>query len=76
MRRDSQSALPPPLLDVPSVAHLLNRPPSWVYAQVEAGLLPVIRVGRLLRFDADELAAWLDERREGPRPQLGAELER
>ncbi len=68
--------LPAALLDVPAVAEILNRPASWVYQQVEAGQLPVIRVGRFLRFDPVEIAAWLDARREGPRPQRLAENDR
>ena len=68
MQKTPDSSLPPPLLDVAAVAGILNRPASWVYQQVEAGELPVIRVGRLLRFDPRDLATWLDERREGPRP--------
>ncbi len=32
--------------------------PSTLYQWVAAGLVPVIRVGRLLRFDKEQLLIW------------------
>lgn len=60
---------PPRLLTVYEVADLLGKSREWVYRQADVGNLPVIRVGRSIRFDPTEIAAWLDERREGPRSE-------
>lgn len=40
-----------PLLKVGEVAKMLAIRPASVYRLVEAGRLPVMRVGKLLRFD-------------------------
>lgn len=58
--------LPPRLLDVDGLAQVLGRSRDWIYDEVEAGRLPAIRVGRFLRFDPSDIAAWLDDRRIGP----------
>ena len=55
------------LLDVDALATRLNCSAKWIYAAAEDGRLPAIRVGRLLRFDPDEIDAWIDERRTQPR---------
>jgi excisionase family DNA binding protein len=39
------------LWDVRDVARFLKVSRSWVYQRAEAGLLPCLRVGGLLRFD-------------------------
>ena len=39
------------LWDVQDVARYLKASRSWVYHRAEAGLLPCIRIGGLLRFD-------------------------
>lgn len=49
----------PVVLRVEEVAGLLRCDPSTVYSMVRAGELPHRRVGRVLRFDRDKLAAWL-----------------
>jgi excisionase family DNA binding protein len=45
------------LWDAQDVARYLKVSRSWVYHQVEAGLLPHLRVGGLLRFDPDAIRA-------------------
>ncbi|WP_067484301.1 helix-turn-helix domain-containing protein [Actinomadura hibisca] len=47
------------LLDVDQVCRLFRIKKSWVYDAVEAGTLPVIRLGRQLRFREPELVAFL-----------------
>ena len=44
-----------PLLDANGAAELLNVPASWVLAEARANRIPHIRLGRYVRFDADEL---------------------
>lgn len=61
-----------PLLDAEGAARLLNVPASWVLAEARAGRIPHVRLGRYVRFDADELAAWWRERARGPWRSRGA----
>lgn len=61
-----------PLLDAKQAATLLNVPASWVAAEARAGRIPHVRLGRYVRFDADELQAWWRTRRQGPWRTTGA----
>lgn len=45
-------------LRAPEVASLLGIPLGSLYRAVAAGEIPVVRVGRRLRFFADQLEAW------------------
>jgi excisionase family DNA binding protein len=47
----------PGLWDANDVARYLKVSRSWVYHRAEAGLLPSLRVGGLVRFDADAVRA-------------------
>jgi predicted DNA-binding transcriptional regulator AlpA len=44
-----------PLWDARDVAAFLKVSRSWVYHQAEAGILPYLRIGGLLRFDAQKI---------------------
>jgi excisionase family DNA binding protein len=55
-----------PLLDATGAAELLGVPRTWVLAQARADRIPHIRLGRYVRFDADELLAWARARQRGP----------
>ncbi len=54
------------LIDAKAAAELLGVPPSWVLAQARANRIPHVRLGRYVRFEPDELAAWWAKRRRGP----------
>jgi excisionase family DNA binding protein len=41
------------------VAHYLRVSRSWVYARAEAGELPCLHVGGLLRFEPSVVHSWL-----------------
>lgn len=63
-----------PLLDADQAAAMLglygrdSKPlRTWVLAEARANRIPHIRLGRYVRFDEDELAAWAAQRRRGPR---------
>ena len=56
-----------PLLDAKGAAELLSVPASWVLAEARADRIPHVRLGRYVRFDADELAEWCKGRHRGPR---------
>ncbi len=43
------------LWDAKDVAAFLKVSRSWVYHQAEAGLLPCLRIGSLLRFDSGSI---------------------
>jgi excisionase family DNA binding protein len=48
------------LLDADEVAQILRVPKSWVYSHLRE--LPVIRLGRYVRFKRSEVERFLDER--------------
>lgn len=49
------------LWDAHDVARYLKVSRSWVYQRAEAGLLPCVRVGGLLRFRPDSVRAIANE---------------
>src|SRR5437867_3925189 len=54
---------PTALLTVTEVAALLHVPTSWVYDHVRQGCsnpLPVVRIGKYLRFQMSDLAVYID----------------
>jgi len=51
------------LLTVDEVAARLQVPKGTVYALSRRKAIPVKRVGRLIRFDRDEIELWLEGRR-------------
>lgn len=61
-----------PLLDAKGAAELLNVPASWVLAEARHERIPHVRLGRYVRFDADELVVWWRERARGPWRDRGA----
>jgi excisionase family DNA binding protein len=56
------------LLTIQEVAERLNLKPSTLYAWAAQGTIPHLKLGRLLRFDPDEIDAWLHDRRRHPPP--------
>lgn len=50
------------LLTVEAVAELVGLSTTWVYRRVERGEIPHLKLGRAVRFDLDELQAWLKNR--------------
>ncbi len=63
---DNSSAPQPgtlkPMLSVPDLSALLGVPTKTVYAWTSARTIPFYRVGRHVRFDADQVQGWLQER--------------
>lgn len=41
------------------VAALMRLPLASVYELVRSGSIPVVRIGRLVRFEQDQIAAWI-----------------
>ena len=44
-----------PLWDAQQVAKFMNVSRSWVYQRVEAGLIPHLRLGGLVRFEPEAI---------------------
>ena len=53
------------LLTIPQVAAILNVTTARVYEMTRSGLLPVVRLGRQVRVDQEQLRDWIDQ---GGRP--------
>ena len=51
------------LLTVKEVSKRLQVKPSTIYRWAEQGIIPHLKLGRLLRFDPDEIEAWIQDRR-------------
>lgn len=64
------------LLDAKTAAPLLNVPPSWLLQEARRGTIPHVRLGRYVRFEEDELLAWVASRRCGPAPERGSDARR
>ena len=56
--KDTPAPLTPELWDANDVARYLKVSRSWVYQRAEAGVLPCLRVGGLLRFDPATVRAF------------------
>jgi len=60
-RDDASCAERRSLVDAREVARLFSVPPSWVLQRARENRLPHIRIGKYLRFDPDEVRAYLDQ---------------
>lgn len=55
-------------LDIAALAERLLIKRSTLYSWAEQGTIPHVKLGRLLRFDPDEIEAWLQDQRRNPAP--------
>lgn len=62
----------PHLLDIDQLTKHLGTSPRHVRRLVAERRIPFLKVGRLIRFDPDEISKWLDE----SRCQLGGRIAR
>lgn len=53
------------LLTVEDVGEALGINPFSVYRLVREQRIPVVRIGKLVRFDEADLSAWIDEKKTG-----------
>jgi len=56
------------LLDIAAVAEQLGTSVRYIRRLVQERRIPVVRVGRLIRFDPLDLEAWLDDHRSSTEP--------
>lgn len=47
------------LLNAAEIAERLNVPRTWVLESARSGAMPCVRLGRYVRFDLDDVEAWL-----------------
>jgi excisionase family DNA binding protein len=67
-------AQPPQLLTRPEACELLRVSPRTVATLIERGELPVVRIGRAVRFSLEDVEALVAERRSVPRKSEGRAL--
>jgi excisionase family DNA binding protein len=53
------------LLEARHVAELIGMTPDWVYAEVRAGRIPHVKLGRYVRFRSESIDAWIIELERG-----------
>jgi excisionase family DNA binding protein len=56
-------------LDIDAMAERLLVKRSTLYAWAEQGTIPHVKLGRLLRFDPDEIEVWLQAHRQDATPE-------
>lgn len=54
------------LMTVKDVQKMLRASRGWVYAAVQQGKIPHLRLGAMVRFDPVVVRAWLAQQRAGP----------
>lgn len=54
----------PKLIGLNELAEILGIPPSWIYSRSRTDSIPMIRVGKYIKFDLDEVMAWLKKKNE------------
>ena len=59
-----QATTRPPLMDLPALAARLGVNHRYVRRLVAERRIPFLKFGHLLRFDPDEIEAWLDRARQ------------
>ncbi len=62
------------LLTIDELAEVLSVKKSTIYQWVHLGLIPHIKVGRLLRFKEGNIQKWLTSRQVEPSPRFRAIL--
>ena len=56
-------------LDIVALGERLRIKRSTLYVWVEQGMIPHLKLGRLLRFDPDEIEVWLQAHRRETTPE-------
>jgi excisionase family DNA binding protein len=56
------------LLTASEVAERLGVPAGWPLEQARAGTIPHVRLGRYVRFQWEDVAAWLETCKQGRTP--------
>lgn len=51
------------LIDVPTLSRLLNVKEKTIYDWIRRDYVPYLKLGRLIRFDEDEIKEWLKSKK-------------
>lgn len=51
------------LIDIQMLATLLSIKPKTIYDWVHKGYIPFVKIGRLVRFDENEIKRWLETKK-------------
>jgi len=51
------------LMDITTLSRLLSVKPMTIYGWIHEGIIPHIKLGRLVRFDEKEVRVWLDKKK-------------
>jgi excisionase family DNA binding protein len=65
--RIAQRTQASPFVDAKAAAAQLGVPSTWLLTEARANRIPHVRLGRYVRFNREELAAWADAQVRGPR---------
>lgn len=49
------------LLKIEEVAKRMGVSRTWIYKKCRAGILPHFRIGRMIRFDPEDLEKWIQD---------------
>jgi excisionase family DNA binding protein len=60
-------------LDVPQLSKVLSVRPMTIYGWVHEGMIPYIKLGRLVRFSEGEIQEWLNKRKKEGRTRRTVE---
>ena len=55
------------MMDIHELANKLGVSVSGVYTWVSQEKIPFVKIGRLVRFDANDIDKWLEEKKVKPR---------
>lgn len=58
------------LLEAKEIAELLGVPERWVREHTRSGAIPHIPLGRYVRYDEDDVAAWVESLKRGGGPSF------
>ena len=58
------------LLTAEEIAEQLGVPKGWPLEQARAGNIPHVRLGRYVRFDEDDVTAWVESLKTGGGPSF------
>jgi hypothetical protein len=64
------SIVKPRLLDVRSAARMLGMSPGALRARIWQGQIPIVRIGRRVFLDRNQMERWIAENSEPQTPQL------
>jgi excisionase family DNA binding protein len=56
------------LVDAQAIAERLGVPVSWVRESTRSGAMPCVKLGRYVRFDLDDVDAWVASCKQPGRP--------